>query len=343
MELTLSEITRLVSGELHGGSPDIVIHDIAEIQHAEPSHISFIGNTKYFKYLETTKAGAVVLPSGYEGDFTPAILVKNPQLAVKKLIDEFRPPSRDSFTGIHETAVVDSTAILGENVTIGPYSVIEEGVTIGDNSKIKNHVTVGRQSQIGNDCTIHSHVDIYEETSIGNRVILHSGTVLGSDGFGFVYHEGRHEKIRQVGRVRIEDDVEIGSGCTIDRATLGETVIGEGSKLDNQIQIGHNVKTGKGCIIVSQVGISGSTQLGDFVTIGGQTGVAGHIKIGDGATIAALAGVTKDIEPGTVISGFPAIDHMDERKQKIHIRKLPEYAARLRNLEKRIEKKESEN
>ncbi|MBD3275752.1 MAG: UDP-3-O-(3-hydroxymyristoyl)glucosamine N-acyltransferase, partial [Candidatus Marinimicrobia bacterium] len=155
-----------------------------------------------------------------------------------------------------------------------------------------------------------------------------------SDGFGYVFDQGEHKKIRQVGNVRIEDDVEIGSNCTIDRATLGETVIGAGSILDNQIQIGHNVKMGRGCVVVSQVGISGSTQLGDFVTIGGQSGIAGHIKIGDQATVASQAGVTKDVEAGKTVSGFPAVDHMDARKQKIYIRRLPELFKRLKNLEK---------
>ncbi|HKJ67986.1 MAG TPA: UDP-3-O-(3-hydroxymyristoyl)glucosamine N-acyltransferase [bacterium] len=341
MELTLAEIVERISGELQGGSPDTVITDIAEIQHATSQNISFIGNSKYFKYLQTTKAGAVILPSHYSGEFTPCILVDNPQLAVKKLIDVFRPPEPETFTGIHDTAIVDSSVDVGADVNIGPYSIIEAGTRIGDHTVIKSHATIGRGTTIGAECYIHSNVNIYHGTVIGDRVVIHSGTIIGSDGYGFVYHEGKHKKIRQVGIVRIEDDVEIGSSCTIDRATLGETVIGEGSKLDNQIQLGHNVKLGRGCLIVSQVGISGSTRLGDFVTVGGQTGIAGHIHIGDGVTIAALAGVTKDIEPGKTISGFPAIAHADEKKQKIHIRKLPEYAQRLRDLEKKVNKKDT--
>ncbi len=341
MELTLSEIIKIISGELRGGSPDTVITDIAEIQHATSRNISFIGNSKYFKYLETTEAGAVILPSHYRGDFTPCLLVGNPQLAVKKLIDVFRPQEAETFTGIHETAIVDSSVEVGADVTIGPYAVVETDTRIGDNTVIQSHATIGRGTTIGEECYIHSNVNIYHGTVIGDRVIIHSGTIIGSDGYGFVYHEGEHQKIRQVGIVRIEDDVEIGSGCTIDRATLGETVIGKGSKLDNQIQVGHNVKLGTGCLIVSQVGISGSTRLGNFVTVGGQTGIAGHIHIGDGVTIAALAGVTKDIAPGKTISGFPAVAHTEEKKQKIHIRKLPEYAQRLRNLEKKITKKDT--
>lgn len=342
MKLTLAEIAKIVSGELHGGSPELVIRDIAEIQQATPDTISFVGNSKYLHYLDTTRAGAVLLPADYDGDFTPRVTVRNPQLAVKQLIDVFRPPLPETFTGIHETAIVDSSVQIGEDVTIGPYSVIEAGGIIGDHTVVKSHVTIGRDTVIGDHCYIHSDVNIYHRSRIGNRVILHSGTVVGSDGYGFTFHEGTHQKIRQVGRVRIEDDVEIGANCTIDRAALGETVIGEGSKLDNQIQIGHNVKLGKGCLIVAQVGIAGSTELGDYVTVGGQTGIAGHIRIGDRVTIASLAGVTKDVKAGQVLSGFPAIPHTEEKKQKIHIRKLPEYARRLRNLEKLITRKDSD-
>ncbi|MEJ2051280.1 MAG: UDP-3-O-(3-hydroxymyristoyl)glucosamine N-acyltransferase, partial [Calditrichota bacterium] len=278
MELNLAEIAKIVSGELHGGSPDLVIRDIAEIQNAEPDTISFVGNSKYLHYLEITRAGAVILPADYKGDFIPRLLVQNPQLAVKQLIDVFRPPLPETFTGIHETAVVDSSVRIGKNVTIGPYTVIEAGGIIGDYTVIKSHVNIGRDTVLGNHCYIHSDVNIYHRSEIGDRVIIHSGTVIGSDGYGFIFHEGEHKKIRQVGRVRIEDDVEIGANCTIDRAALGETVIGQGSKLDNQIQIGHNVKLGKGCLIVAQVGIAGSTQLGNYVTVGGQTGIAGHVR-----------------------------------------------------------------
>lgn len=334
MDITLAEIVELINGELHGGSPSVIVTDVAEIQHANSSDITFVGNSKYFKYLETTNAAAVVLPNDYDGDFTPRIHVNNPSLALKKLIDLFRPEDEVRVSAVHKTAVISPSAHIGDNVTIGPHAVIESEAVIGNGTVIESGVHIGQTSIIGSDCHLHPNVVVYKNCQIGDRVSIHAGTVIGSDGFGYVFDEGVHKKIRQVGIVRIGNDVEIGSNCSIDRATLGETVIGAGSILDNQIQIGHNVKLGRGCVIVSQVGISGSTKVGDFVIIGGQAGVAGHITIGDQATIASQAGVTKDIDGGKTVSGYPAVDHMQARKQKIYIRRLPELFARLSDLEK---------
>lgn len=331
----------MVEGELHGGAPDVSITDIAEIQLANENEITFVGNSKYFTYLSETKAAAVILPTSYSGDFEPRIQVDNPQLAVKILIDHFRPPHPLSFQGIHESAVIHSSAKIGEKVTIGPNTVIGSHCIIGDNAIIEGNVNIGQDCSLGHDTHLYPNITVYDRTTIGANCIVHSGTVLGSDGYGFTQEDGIHRKIRQVGAVRIEDDVEIGSNCSIDRATLGETVIGQGSKLDNLVQIGHNVKIGKGCLIVAQVGISGSTQLGDYVVVGGQVGLAGHLKIGDQVTIASKSGVTKDIEGHETVSGFPAQSHSEERKQVIYIRQLPEMASRIKSLEETIEKKEN--
>lgn len=326
----------MVQGELHGGSPETTITDIAEIQNATSTEVTFVGNSRYYKHLETTDAAAVILPAKYSGDFTPRIVVQNPQLAVKILIDHFRPLRPQSFEGVHETAVIHQTAKIGENVTIGPGAVIGLDSIIGDNTIIGSNVNIGQECSVGHDTHIYPGVTLYDRCTIGARVILHSGTVIGSDGYGFTQEDGIHKKIRQVGSVRIEDDVEIGSNCSIDRATLGETIIGEGSKLDNLVQIGHNVKIGKGCLIVAQVGIAGSTKLGDYVIVGGQAGFAGHLQIGDQVTVASKAGVTKDIDAGQTVSGFPAIPHNDDRRQIVYIRQLPEMVQRLKDLEGKL-------
>ena len=323
----------MVQGELRGGSPDTPVTDIAEIQNATSREISFVGNSKYYKFLASTDAAAVILPANYSGDFTPRIEVANPQMAVKLLIDHFRPPLPLSFEGIHEAATIHPSAKVGTNVTIGPHSVVGADSFIGDNVILESHVSIGQECSIAHDTHVYPNVSIYDRTTIGAQVIIHSGTVIGSDGYGFTLEEGVHKKIRQVGSVRIENNVEIGSNCSIDRATLGKTIIGEGSKLDNLVQIGHNVKIGKGCLIVAQVGIAGSTQLGDYVVVGGQAGFAGHIKVGDQVTIASKSGVTKDIESGVTISGFPAIPHNEDRKQIVYIRQLPEIIERLKSLE----------
>lgn len=342
MGTTLENIAQIIHGELIGGSPTALVHDIAEIQYATSDEVSFVGNSKYLKYLDSTNAGAVILPKEYTGDFTPRIVVENPQLAVRTLIDHFRPPRPPAVTGIHPTAFIHEKARLADNVAVGPYAVISEGTTVKANSVIGAHVYVGRDCEIGSNCYLHPNISLYDETILGDRVILHSGTVIGSDGYGYVYSDGVHHKIRQVGRVRIESDVEIGANCTIDRAALGETVIGEGSKLDNLIQIGHNVKTGKGCLIVSQAGISGSTRLGNYVTIGGQAGLAGHIQIGDGAIIASQAGVSKDVEAGLTVSGYPAKPHNIARRQEVYLRRIPDLMDRLIALEENLKSRDPE-
>lgn len=342
MATTLKDIARIVGGELHGGSPDTEVTDIAEIQYAQADEVTFIGNAKYFKYLKTTQAAAVILPADYQGAFTPRILVHSPQMAVRTLVDHFRPPLPTAFSGIHPTAVIDESVNLGENISIGPHAVIAAETSIGDNTRIEPNVTIGQQCRIGEDCHIFSNVTLYDKTILENRVIIHSGTVLGSDGYSYVYAEGVHHKIRQVGCVHVESDVEIGANCTIDRAALSETVIGAGSKLDNLIQVGHNVRIGQGCLIVSQVGISGSTVLGDYVTIGGQAGIAGHITIGDKAIVASQAGVTKDVAPGLTVSGYPAKPHLTARRHEAYIRKIPDLASRIKALEAATQHKESE-
>ena len=301
MELSLTDIASLLDGELSGGSPDIRVTDIAEIQVAGDMEIAFVGNSKYYKFLESTRAAAVIVPDDYDGTFIPRIAVKNPQMAVKILVDKFRPPLAPAFNGIHETAIIDPTAKLGTNVSVGPYAVIDREAEIGDDVIIGPHSNVGQGSVVGKDTRLYPNVTIYERCIIGESCIIHSGTVIGSDGYGFTFDSGEHKKIRQVGIVRIGDRVEIGANSTIDRAALGETVVGDGSKLDNMVHLGHNVKIGKGCLLVAQVAISGSTELGNYVTVGGQVGFAGHLKIGDGVQIAAKAGVTKDIPAGSVI------------------------------------------
>jgi UDP-3-O-[3-hydroxymyristoyl] glucosamine N-acyltransferase len=239
--------------------------------------------------------------------------------------------------GVHSTAVVASDAVFDpQKVSIGPHAVIEEGVSIGDGTIIHSGVFVGRGVRMGTDCTLHANAVIKEHCVLGNRVILHSGSVIGSDGFGYEFINKRHQKIEQVGIVQIDDDVEIGSCTTIDRARFGRTWIGEGSKIDNLVQIGHNCILGKHCIIVSQTGISGSTHLGDYVTMGGQVGVIGHLKIGDHVMFKARSVVTKSISEAGTYTGYPARPLMEGHRMLVLPARIPELIERVSELEKKL-------
>ena len=265
------------------------------------------------------------------------IEVENPTLAFSSVISFFRPPARNWVAGVHSTAVIAHDAQFdAEQVSIGAHVVIEEGARIGSGTVIRAGAFVGRGAVIGEDCVVHANATINELCRLGNRVVIHSGTVIGSDGFGYEFTDGRHVKIEQVGIVQIDDDVEIGSGTTIDRARFGRTWIGEGTKIDNLVQIGHNVIIGKHCIIVSMVGISGSTRLGNYVTLAGQVGVAGHLELGDQVTVLAQSGVSKSLlKPGVYI-GSPAKPLSEGRKFMMAPAKIPEVISRVRDLEAKV-------
>jgi UDP-3-O-[3-hydroxymyristoyl] glucosamine N-acyltransferase len=345
--MKLQEIAAHLGGELYGDG-DLEIVGVNRIEDAGSDQITFVANPKYIKHLSTTKAGAVIVSKRDETIAVGQLVAADPMYAFARVLRLLYPESaNDIESGVAATALVDSSAKLGSDVHVGNFACIGENARLGDRSKVMASAYVGRNCSIGADSIIYPNVTIYDNAMIGNRVTVHAGTVIGSDGFGYAQHEGVHHKILQIGTVRIEDDVEIGSNCTIDRAAIGETVIGEGTKIDNLVQIAHNVKIGRGCIIVSQVGVSGSTKLGDYVTLAGQVGLVGHIEIGDRAILAAQAGVPKDVPADAIFAGSPARELMEFKRIEAHVHRLPqkmkllqELADEVAALKKRIEELE---
>jgi UDP-3-O-[3-hydroxymyristoyl] glucosamine N-acyltransferase len=332
MKLTAKEIAEIVEGEL-AADGSIVITGVSNLLDAGPNDVSFAGNDKYLKQVASSKAGLILFPLKYEMSGKPIIKVKNAQLAFSKIL-EILDKERKTIkkTGIDKTAVVSKTAKIGNEVYIGPLSVIEDNAVIGEKSVISAQCFIGENTKIGSGCLIYPGVTIRENITIGNDVILNSGVVIGGDGFGFVPDKTGLRKIPQIGTVEIGDNVEIGANTTVDRATIGKTVIGKGTKIDNQIQIAHNVQIGQNCIIVSSASIAGSAKIGNNVTIAGQAGIAGHITIGDGAIVGGQSGVLSDVKPGEIVSGLPARNHKNSMKILALIQKLPEIYEKVKKL-----------
>ena len=330
----LSEIVQYVSGRYEGPG-DVAITGVAPLADAGEAQISFLANPKYAPQLGSTRAAAVLVSEDLEGSEPRWIRVANPYYAMARVVAKFFD-RRPAPIGISEKASIARSARLGDGVAIGAFAAIGEDVWIGDNVTIYPNVTIENGSEIGEGTIVYPNVSIYYRSKIGKRCILHSGVVVGSDGYGFAPEGGRHEKIPQVGIVRIEDDVEIGAGSTVDRAALGETVIGEGTKIDNLVQVGHNVRIGKHCLLVAQVGIAGSTTIGDHVVVAGQSGVAGHLKVGDGVQVAAKSSVMKDVPAGQKVRGAPAVGLGEFQRREIWLRRLPELARKLNYLEQQI-------
>ncbi|MCK4809830.1 MAG: UDP-3-O-(3-hydroxymyristoyl)glucosamine N-acyltransferase [Candidatus Omnitrophica bacterium] len=341
MKFTLGEIAKIIKGELVGDST-IIITGISGIKEAKEGDITFLANSKYYPLMRTTKASAVITSDETLDVDMPIIKAENPSLAFAKVLNLVAPNDINHPEGIHPAAIIAKTARIGKNVAVGPYAIIEEEVDIGDNSIIYGGCYIGHHAKVGKNCLIYPNVSIRERIEIGDRVIIHSGAVIGSDGFGFATVKGVHEKIPQIGIVSIEDDVEIGSNVTIDRARFDKTIIGKGTKIDNLVQIAHNVIIGENCTIVAQAGISGSTTLGKGVILAGQAGAVGHITIGDGAIIAAQAGVTKSIPPFTKVSGYPAKPHDIAKRVNACVQRLPQLCKKIKELEAKIEKLEKE-
>jgi len=338
MTVRLGQIARLIGAEIPAGTEDVEISGVGSIEEAGARDVSFLANPKYAGRLGKTRAAAVIVPEGVDVPAASVPLVTDePYFAFLKVLEFFdtRLPS-DIAEGIDSRAAVHPGARLGKDVSIGPFAVVGEGVEIGDGTIIGPCSVVLKNTTIGKGCVIYPNVTIMDGCEIGDGVILHSGVVVGSDGFGFVPRGGRLHKIPQTGTVKIEDDVEIQACTCIDRAAFGVTVIGKGSKLDNLVQVGHNVRIGPGTVIASQTGISGSTSIGGGVRVGGQAGFAGHLKVGDGVSVGARSGVTKDVSPGKTVSGFPARKHSRELRVEAALQELPELVKKVRELEKRI-------
>lgn len=341
--LSLKEIADKIGGEVVGDGK-IFIERIAEIKEAKEGEITFLANPKYVSFLEKTKASAVIvskeislnnMSKGFQ-----LIRVQDPYLAFQRVASIFAYTQRREKAGINPSAIIGKNVKIGKNVLISAFVVIEDDVEIGDDVIIHPFVFIGRKSKIGNGTLIYQNVSIREESEIGKRVILHCGVVVGSDGFGYATEGKIHHKIPQMGNVVIEDDVEIGANTTVDRATLGATVIKKGTKIDNLVQVAHNVVLGENCLLAAQVGISGSTEVGNGVVMGGQAGLVGHISVGDNAKIGAQAGVTKSVTENTIVSGYPARPHSEAKRREAAVLRLPRLFSRIAELEKRIEELE---
>jgi UDP-3-O-[3-hydroxymyristoyl] glucosamine N-acyltransferase len=335
--LTLSELAQWVDGDIVRGELDLSLTGMAALDTAGPHDVSFLGNEKYQHQFLETKAAAVLVPRGETRGpaKTALIAVESPSLAFAIVVRHFAAIQRATVPGVHPQASVDPSAVLDpEKVRVHAGAVIMAGVTVGDGSEIGPNCVIGTDAVVGCDCHIMANVTVRERCVLGNRVILQPGVVIGADGYGYEFSGGRHVKIDQIGIVEIGDDVEIGANTTIDRARFGKTLIGEGTKIDNLVQIGHNVVIGKHCLIVSLTGIAGSCHIGDYVTIAGQVGVSGHVTIGDKATLAARTGVTTHLEGGVVYSGRPAKPFRDDMKLRANLRRLPQLMERVKVLEK---------
>jgi UDP-3-O-[3-hydroxymyristoyl] glucosamine N-acyltransferase len=315
------------------------ITGVASLQEARPGDITFFGNPRYLAQLRLSKASAVFVPLEFREEIGPVLLnVENPSTAFASVVSAFAPPEVVAEPGIHPSAVVSSSAKLGERVSVGPLAVIGDSAVIGSGSVIGAGCLIGSEVHLGEGCHLHPGAIIRERCILGNRVILQPGAVIGSCGFGYEFKEGRHFKIPQTGIVEIGDDVEIGANTTVDRARFGRTIIGEGSKIDNLVQIAHNVQIGSHTIICSQVGISGSTRIGSYVTLAGQVGLAGHIEIGDKAVLGAKAGVSKNVPAGSMLIGAPAKPMKEFKQTNFYISQLHKLYDRVKELEKLVQK-----
>ena len=336
MKKRLKELADWVGGMVVGDE-EVEIAGVAAIEEAQAGEISFIANPRYLPKLNETQASAVIVSREITQANRPLLCTANPYLAFAKILTLYsQQPYRPR--GVDGQAWISPTSHLGKDLTIYPGVYVGDRCSIGDRVTLYPGVCVGEDSSIGDDSILHSNVSIYPKTTIGKRVILHAGVVVGSDGFGYAKEGRKNLKVPQVGRVEIEDDVEIGANTTIDRATLGRTIIQSGTKIDNLVQVAHNVVIGEDSIIVAQVGISGSTKIGSNVTIGGQVGLVGHIQIGDNVKVGAQSGVMNDLPPNQAYTGSPAIPHREFLRTMAIFQKLPEVKKTLSEIEKRLTK-----
>jgi UDP-3-O-[3-hydroxymyristoyl] glucosamine N-acyltransferase len=336
---TARQIAATVQGQLEGNEA-VQIDNASGLEEATDRDISFFHNAKYLKSLKQTRAGVVFIPEKTDGLPLPAgrtfIRVKNPQWAFAQALTLLKLDRQKHPRGISAQAAVDPSAQIGDGTAIGPFVTVESGAVIGKNVVIYAGVYIGADCRVGDQTILYPNVVLREETQVGARVIIHAGTVVGTDGYGFATVQGRQYKIPQVGIVVIEDDVEIGGNVAIDRATTGETRIGAGTKIDNLVQIAHNVQIGRDCLIVGQAGIAGSTKVGDRVTMAGQVGVVGHITIGHDAVLAAQSGIMNDVEPGAVVFGSPSRPYRETMRLEAIFGKLPEIYSAFKAVKRKI-------
>jgi UDP-3-O-[3-hydroxymyristoyl] glucosamine N-acyltransferase len=340
ISFTSDEIAAIVHPRASRGATNVTICGISALRTARPGDLSFLGQAKYKAEVAETQASLVLIPPDYAGEPKSNqvfLAVEQPSVALAQLCARIEAASRPLLAaGVHPAAVVAAGARIAASASIGPLCVIEAGACIGERVDLQAAVYVGRDVVIGDDCQLLPGVRVYAGSEIGRRVRIHANAVIGSDGFGYEFVGGRHEKVPQIGKAVIEDDVEIGAGTTIDRARFGRTIVGEGTKIDNLVQIGHNVIIGRHCILCAQVGISGSVMVEDYVILAGKVGVGGHITIGRGAKVGGGAAVTSDLAAGSSVNGSPAIPLMLERRIAVLKQRLPELFRRVDVLEKQI-------
>lgn len=338
MEFTATQIAQLIQGKIVGIETEVV-NSFGKIEEATTGQLSFLANLKYEDYLYTTKASIVIINEdmGIKKEVTPTlIIVKDAYGAFATLLRYYETIKQQELVGIEQPSYISDTATIGTNCYVGAFAYLGKNVTVGNNTKIYPQVYLGDSVTVGDNCTLHPGVKVYHDCIIGNNVTIHSGTILGADGFGFAPQaDGDYKKVPQIGNVVIQDRVEIGANTTIDRATIGSTIIKSGAKLDNLIQIAHNVEVGNSTVIAAQVGVSGSTKIGNNVVIGGQAGLAGHIVIADGTKINGQSGISKNTKPNSVLTGTPMGDYSKMMRNYALLHQLPELNKRVADLEKK--------
>lgn len=336
MTFPAAQIAFLINGKVEGDA-QVAVNSFGKIEEATEGQLAFLANPKYEEYLYSTKASVIIVNETQElrqPINATLIRVSDAYSAFATLLSKYQEIVQQQLTGVQEPSYISKSAKYGENAFIGAFAYLGENVKVGNNTKIYPNAYLGNNVVIGDNTVIHPGVRIYHDCKVGNNVTIHAGTVIGSDGFGFAPQaDGSFKKVPQIGNVVIEDNVEIGANATIDRATIGSTLIKSGAKLDNLIQIAHNVEVGHSTVIAAQAGVSGSTKIGNGVMIGGQAGIVGHIQLGDGAKVNAQSGVSKSLEPGKAVTGSPAYDYTSSLRSQAIFRNLPEIEKRLKELE----------
>ena len=337
---TLAELAKRANGQVRGDAT-LRVDGVAALAEAGPHEITWVADDRHAGRLETSRAGAAVVATGFGPTPMPVILTDDPNLAVIEILTAFAPPVGHPPPGVHESAVVSPTARLGEAVAVGANAVIGDDAILGDRTIVHPNVVIGCETRVGAECLFWPGVVIRERCRLGDRVICHPNATIGADGFGYHFTGGRHVKIPQIGTVEIDDDVEIGAGTCIDRAKFGATRIGQGVKIDNHVQIAHNVVIGPHSMIVAQVGLGGSARLGAGVVMAGRAGARDHVVIGDRAQVAAASVALRDVPAGKMVNGTPAIDHRTHLRSQVLVGRLPEYVALIKDLSRRVEQLEA--
>jgi UDP-3-O-[3-hydroxymyristoyl] glucosamine N-acyltransferase len=349
MQTTVGQLAALMEGSVEGDE-NIPILGISSIEDAQDGDITFAESEKLLGSAGRSRAAAVIVPASASREAfvsvpgaspKPLIRVKNPRFAFAQALRIFAPEPK-AYRGIHPTAVLGENVRFGQNTSVHALAVIGDNVTLGENCVVYPFAYLGDNVTLGDSCVIYPHVVLHDNTQIGESVVIHSGSVLGTDGFGYMFIENRHYKIPQIGRVIVEDDVEIGANVTIDKARTGSTRIGAGTKIDNLVHIGHNVTVGKNCVIVAQVGVSGSVDIGSGVILAGQVGIKDHVTIGDGTIVAAKTGVIGDLPKGSFVSGVYGRPHGNEMRAQALFSKLPDMSKQIKDLEQRLAALENE-